>query len=428
MSIRKSQLTQLLSISIVLAFLYYTSLYNYLLFHTLAEFFSICIAFTIFVITWNSKKFLKNNLLIILGIAYLFIGGLDLLHTLSYKGMNIFTDYDYYANQLWIATRFVESITILSSFFLIKYKKTLNFNFLFILYSTITSLIIFSIFIWKTFPVCFIDDTGLTEFKVVSEYVISTILLSALIVSYFYRAFFNKQIYQYISISIIFTILSELSFTFYISNYGFSNLVGHFFKIISFYLIYKAIIEKAIKEPHETIFNDLQKQVVTDGLTGLYNHRYLYDKLIEEIQLSRRTDIPFSIILFDVDFFKNINDTYGHVQGDEALKSIATILKTNTRLTDIVGRYGGEEFLIILPNTNKESAYHLAEKIRKEISKADFCENATKISLSGGIAEFNSFFKGDESQIHTILARNLVDQADSYLYKAKSSGRDKVCM
>lgn len=101
MSIDKSKLINIIFILLILIALNITSIFNYLLFHSLAEIFSICIAFTIFLLTWNSKQFLKNNFLIVMGIAYLFIGFLDLLHTLSYKGMNIFTDYDYYSNSFF---------------------------------------------------------------------------------------------------------------------------------------------------------------------------------------------------------------------------------------------------------------------------------------------------------------------------------------
>ena len=107
----------------VLVGLYFTSRYNYLLFHSLAEIFSIVVAYGIFMIAWNSRKYIENGYLIFIAIAYLFIGGLDLLHTLSYKGMTIFPDYDYYANQLWIAARYMESLALLTAFSYF-YRKT----------------------------------------------------------------------------------------------------------------------------------------------------------------------------------------------------------------------------------------------------------------------------------------------------------------
>ncbi|NRT28975.1 hypothetical protein B0I68_002580 [Clostridium beijerinckii] len=152
-------------VSTILFMLYLISLYNYLLFHTIAEIFSICIAFTVFLMTWNSAKYIKNKYLIIVGIAYLFIGILDLFHTLSYKGMEIFKDYDYYANQLWIAARYFESIVLIISFANLKSKTQVNVYFIFGIYTIITVVLLLSIFSWRIFPVCFVDCEGLTSFK-----------------------------------------------------------------------------------------------------------------------------------------------------------------------------------------------------------------------------------------------------------------------
>jgi len=165
---------------IAIALLYESSLYNYLLFHTIAETFSICIAFTVFLLSWNSIRYLKNNYLILVGIAYFFIGFLDLFHTMSYKGMQIFKDYDYYANQLWIAARYFESIILLIAFISVRSKKKVNPYILFGYYCIVTTLIMLSIFVWKIFPVCFIDGVGLTPFKKYSEYIICLILLASI--------------------------------------------------------------------------------------------------------------------------------------------------------------------------------------------------------------------------------------------------------
>ncbi len=103
-------------LAVILIGLYFTTWVNYLLFHTLAEGFSVVVAFSFFIISWNSKKYIQNSYLLLIGIAYLFISFIDILHTLSYKGMPIFTDYDYYANQLWIGARYMESITLIMAF------------------------------------------------------------------------------------------------------------------------------------------------------------------------------------------------------------------------------------------------------------------------------------------------------------------------
>ena len=407
--------------------LYWISTINYLLFHSLVEIFSISIAFMVFILTWNSRKYLKSNYLVLLGIAYLFIGILDLFHTLSYKGMSIFKDYDYYANQLWIATRFIESITFLAAMLLIRTKKHVNVSFCIVFYTIITGLILGSIFIWRIFPVCFADGTGLTVFKKISEYVISLILFVSLMILRSNKDKFTSRIYYYILFSIVLTILSELAFTFYISNYGFSNLVGHFFKLASFYLIYKAIIMEGIQSPYELIFKDLMdKEAIIleqnrklqdlsnkDRMTELYNHEYIFEELDREIKRARRYNYCLSIIMLDLDNFKHFNDKYGHPEGDKVLTNTAHIIRDSIRETDTAGRYGGEEFLVILPQTDKEQGLLVAEKIRVSIESS--LRNYS-VTISGGIASLDE--AGGSSE--------LVSLADRRLYVSKAEGKNRV--
>lgn len=243
--------------AVILFLLYLTTHVHYLLFHTLAELFSIVVATSLFMITWNSRRYIRNSYLLFVGIAYLYIGLIDLLHTLSYKGMPIFTEYDFYANQLWIAARGMESLTLLLGFGFLRSKRKINVIAVSAGYALVSALLILSIFYWKIFPECFIAGQGLTPFKKISEYVICGILLLALYQLKSNREKFEPKIYRMIFVSIICTIISELAFTFYVSNYGFSNLVGHYFKIFSFYLIYRAIIETSMVEPTKLIFREL---------------------------------------------------------------------------------------------------------------------------------------------------------------------------
>jgi signal transduction histidine kinase/CheY-like chemotaxis protein len=247
-------------ITIALVVLYLTSLYSYLLFHNIAEIFSIIVACGMFMIAWNSQKYIQSSYLIFIAIAYLFIAGLDLLHTLSYKGMNIFQDYDYYANQLWIAARFLESITLLIAFYFVGRKQNLDPLWTFFIYTIIFIIIVLSVFYWKIFPICFIEGQGLTPFKKVSEYIICLIIVADITLLMKNRAHFEISVFRLLFWSMISTIIAELAFTFYISNYGFSNLVGHYFKIFSFYFIYRAIIQTGIQNPYDLIFRELTQK------------------------------------------------------------------------------------------------------------------------------------------------------------------------
>ena len=248
----------MLAVAVGIGVLYIVSLYNYLLFHSLAEIFSIVIACGIFFFAWNSRQFLENEYFLFLGIGYLFIGGIDLLHTLSYKGMGVFEGYG--ANvptQLWIAARYMESLTLLTAPLLL--SRFWKVKYMSIIYIMATLGLLLTIFHWKIFPNCFIEGTGLTPFKKISEYMISFILVGSIIYLVQVRKEFEDRIFKLIVTSILLTIGAELAFTFYISVYGFSNLVGHFLKIVSFYLIYKAVIESGLSKPYSILLRDLKQ-------------------------------------------------------------------------------------------------------------------------------------------------------------------------
>ena len=250
------------SAATVLLGLYLISLYSYLLFHGLVEIFSVMVAFGIFSVAWNSRRFTDNNYLFAIGVAYLFIGGLDLLHTMAYKGMGVFIGNG--ANlptQLWIAARYLESLTLLIAPFLLQRK--INISQLFIGYATIFILVLLSIFFWKIFPDCFLETTGLTVFKKLSEYVICLILLLSILVTAGKREQFDPIVFRLIIASIASTIGAELAFTFYISIYGLSNLIGHYFKFISFFLIYRAVIVNGLNKPYSIMFRNLKRSEET---------------------------------------------------------------------------------------------------------------------------------------------------------------------
>ncbi len=162
------------------------------------------------------------------------------------------------------------------------------------------------------------------------------------------------------------------------------------------------------------------KLATVDGLTELYNHRYFQDTLRKQIDLSKRYGQPFSLIIVDIDFFKKFNDTYGHQAGDAVLRQVAQTLKKNSRTTDYVCRYGGEEMSIILPNTTAEEVLNNANRIRQAVAERPFQLNATEtghVTISVGVATFP-----DNAQ----NAQELIEYADKGLYYAKEHGRNQV--
>jgi len=223
------------------------SFINFLLFHILAELFAIIIAVLTCVVAWNMYPFTRNNYLMYLGSGYFWIGLLDLLHAMSYKGMNVIPDGG--ANmgvQFWIGTRYLEAVLLLSA----PWFLTHSFNRYryFILYG-LAALILTFFVLAGIFPDSFLDGEGLTKFKIYSEYTIIFILALAIYYLNRQQDFLEERIVKVLIVSIVFTMLAELAFTFYVDVYGLSNIIGHVFKIFSFWLIFQAIIRTTLREP-----------------------------------------------------------------------------------------------------------------------------------------------------------------------------------
>ncbi len=161
--------------------------------------------------------------------------------------------------------------------------------------------------------------------------------------------------------------------------------------------------------------NLLKVSSITDGLTGLYNRTYIDEQFRQFIKESSRYGKPFSIAMFDLDHFKRVNDEYGHNTGDEVLRQVADTFHNLIRETDIAGRYGGEEFLILFPQTDHEEALVVTERIRINIERLEFEGGPERITVSAGVAQY-----GGES------AQELLNQADKNLYMAKQRGRNRI--
>ncbi len=532
----------LLTGGLLLLGLYLTSLYNYLLFHSLAEIFSIVIAFSIFVLAWNCRNIIENNYLIFLGIAYLFVGFIDIIHTLAYTGMGVILGYGTnLPTQLWITARFLESLSLLIAYSVLD-KKKLKINLVLLGYIVTVSLLFLSIFYWKIFPSCFIEGTGLTPFKKISEYIISLILAASLFFLLRKKEKFDRKVLQCLVISILLTIASELAFTFYISAYGLSNLIGHIFKIISFYFIYQAIIVTGLTKPQELLFRNLQESeeklsyalkatndgiwdsnfesgelylsdnyykilgynpgeitinqkvfeeflhpedkknvlqrsqeciegktkdynaefriktksgkwkwilgrgnVVSydstgkalrflgthvdisqqkeaeekleklariDSLTGCNNRGYGLELLDRQIKLSHRSKSPLLLAFLDIDRFKEINDAFGHDEGDKVLKEIAELFKSTLREVDIICRMGGDEFLLIFPDNSLKEVDLIRNRLEKKLSSLNrTIKKNYQIKFSMGFSEYLS----DKPK----TLDELINIADQRMYEEK---------
>ena len=230
----------------------YMGLKHFLIFHTSIELFSVIIAFSVLIIASNSFSELESRFLLLLGIAYGFVGGFDFLHTLAYKGLGVFPgNTSNLATQLWLIARYLESISLFIA--CISLGKKLNTQIINFTYGVVSVFLLLLVFYFKTFPVSFIEGVGLTLFKKISEFVIISIILIALFVLKKNKEHIRTVEYKYLSAAYVTTIFGEISFTLYMDVYGLFNIIGHLFKLLSFYFIYRAITESHIRYPFEKL-------------------------------------------------------------------------------------------------------------------------------------------------------------------------------
>ncbi|MBN1257326.1 MAG: PAS domain-containing protein [Planctomycetes bacterium] len=246
----------------ILVGLYLCNLHSYLLFHVISEFFSIAVAFAIFLITWNCRRFIRNNYSAFIGIAFLSIGCLDLVYTLAYQGMGVFPGYDAnLSTQLWLASRYFQSISfVIASWFI---TRKVRHGLLAAGYLAIMAITLASIIYWHNFPVCFIAGTGLTSFKIISEYIIIGLFALAILLLLVNHRHFHKSTVIFVASSLIISIASELVFAIYTNHSGAADLMGHYLKIIAFYLIYRALVKSQLIDPYSTLFRDLTQNEKT---------------------------------------------------------------------------------------------------------------------------------------------------------------------
>lgn len=241
---------------------------------------------------------------------------------------------------------------------------------------------------------------------------VSTFLL------YHKKAFKNTLVAVVLLVAIFFANKSLV-----ISSRKLTEIAG--FTVILFFAFFiSAYLSKYLRKNEKSLHDFLEKSSelsVTDRLTGLYNQSHFFLLLNLQLEKARRYDTNFSVIMFDVDHFKNYNDTNGHLQGSEVLKKIGVLMKKVFRSSDVLGRYGGDEFIVLLSRSDKVGAYLAADRLREIVEKEPFVAREKqplgKISLSLGVAGYPE---------HGTTIDDLLDNVDRALYMAKNTGRNRV--
>ena len=263
-----------------------------ILFHTVVELFCVYCSYVVFLIVWKSRARLENPYLLVIGVAFFFIGSVNFFQALAFKGMEMFHGLDADLSiQLWTVSSYLESSSFLvAALFLlndkdndskkswitykinwITYKinwivnsgplKDITFTWkIFFAYGLITISCLSGILIFRNFPSTYIEGSGFTPFKIESEFIISVIFLCSLFLLYLKRNRFGTRIFKFLAIAIVLAVIRELSFTLYTQVNEFPNFMGYCFKLLLFYLIYKAIVETGFEEPHSLFFRELKNR------------------------------------------------------------------------------------------------------------------------------------------------------------------------
>ncbi|HEY9592919.1 MAG TPA: MASE3 domain-containing protein, partial [Spirochaetia bacterium] len=227
--------------------LWLSAQYSYLLFHSIAEIFSIIVAGAIYMVSWSSRDYPEAKPFLLLGIGYLFVAFLDVGHVLSYRGMGVLPNSTDDATRLWVAARGLQALFTLAFVLLARKGHRTPPLAVFLVGGALTLFAFLSIFLWNIFPLCLVEGVGLTPFKKISEYVICAVFLLSGILIWRDTDAVTLRERRLLSISFGLMIAAELLFTMYVSAYGLANLVGHFLKIAAFYFAYQALFASKIE-------------------------------------------------------------------------------------------------------------------------------------------------------------------------------------
>ncbi len=318
-----------------LAFVFLTSLTiiaqrNFLFFHVIAELFSISIAFGIFMVAWNARDVMDNYYLLYIGVVSLFIGILDLFHVISFYGMGILstTTVDM-PTQLWIAARSMQAVAFVRAPIFIRRKPIAGL--LVLGYFLATTVFLLSIMVWRCFPACFIPGEGLTPFKKVAEYVISLVFLGAIGLLFYHQKAFDPYVFKMLIGALIFTVISELLFTFYFSVMDRITVAGHLFKIIAFYFIYEAIIKTSVVHPQQIIYRNLVQSEENLRIAEA-RYRQLFDNMSSSVYVFEAVQGGDDFLVRDVNQASQIFDQF---KKEAVVDRLLTEARPNIENTEI---------------------------------------------------------------------------------------------
>ncbi len=236
-----------LIVAAVFAALWLTSTYSYLLFHSIAEIFIVAVAAAVFMVSWSARGYSESQPFMVLGIGYLFVAALEILHALAYRGMNVLPVGQDYATKLWVTARGLQALVTIAFALLVRARLNAPTLVSFIVVGALATAAVLSIFVWDVFPVCFVEGSGVTAFKKASEYVISALLVVAAAIVYRKSGVLERQERILLAGAFLLNAIGEIVFTLYVSAYGTQNLIGHLLTLLSFGLAYQALFATKVR-------------------------------------------------------------------------------------------------------------------------------------------------------------------------------------
>lgn len=326
--------------------LYALSRWNFLLFHSIVELFSVVVALGTFTIAWYTRRTLQNGYLLFLGLAMPFVGAIDLVHTLAFRGMGVFPGQGANAaTQLWVAARGLESLSLLAAPLLI--DRRVRIGPVLAGYGLLTAWI-FAAVAGGAFPDCFVEGAGLTPFKIASEYLIIGVLLLALRLLWRIRARFGRDVFAALAFALALTACAEVAFTLYRDVTGLAIMVGHLLKLSAFVLIYRALVMTGIVRPFDLLFSRLKESEASLQRENAALETYRRDlegKNRELAALSDRRNELLGITAHDIRspltaielYTALIEKRLGESADPEVTRFIGVIRKTSRKILALVG-------------------------------------------------------------------------------------------
>jgi len=387
--------------------------------HSMMETFAIVVAGLIFFTGHGAHETIRSLRSVVLGYAFLAVALFDILHFLSYAGMPdlLSPNTPHKAILFWLCGRIAAGVGLLAYILIPEALATREWGRRWSLLGVLLgagSIGYLFLSAPETAPAMYVPGEGLTPFKVVLEWTVFVFYLAIAGLLYLRRQQVTNCDIESLLLALLLMAAGELFFTLYVQVSSTANLLGHIYKVVAYYFLYRAIYAEAVRQP----FRQMRHMLTHDDLTGLPNRTAFGERLNVAIRLARHDNSSCAVLLLDLDHFQNVNDTLGHEQGDLLLVAVAERIRANLPETSFVARFSGDEFVILLSKASVEEARQTGESLLRAMSQEfDIGEDRLDIAASVGIVTYPT---------DGASPSELMRHADLAMHRAKTAGRNCV--